>query len=89
MGKFEETYILPRIRNKIMMYVRYIDDIFFIWTGTEEDLLKFFAEINLVHQTIKFDHKYSKTDVEFLDCNFFERNLERVVVLFSKKCLID
>ena len=29
MGKFEEMNILPRIRDKIMMYVRYIDDILF------------------------------------------------------------
>lgn len=67
MGKFEEINILPRIRNSILIYVRYIDDIFFIWKGTEEELLKFFAEINLIHPTIKFDHTFSKKTTNFLD----------------------
>ena len=67
MGKFEEINILPRIRDMIMIYVRYIDDIFFIWKGTEEELLNFFAEINLVHPTIKFDYSYSRKSVNFLD----------------------
>ena len=67
MGKFEEINILPRIRDMIMIYVRYIDDIFFIWKGTEEELLNFFTEINLVHPTIKFDYSYSRKSVNFLD----------------------
>ena len=33
MGKFEETYILPNIKENILQYNRYIDDIFFIWFG--------------------------------------------------------
>jgi hypothetical protein len=68
MGKFEETYIIPKIRNSIMMYVRYIDDIFLIWKGSEEDLNKFLIEINEVHHSIKFDHELSRKSVNFLDC---------------------
>lgn len=67
MGKFEETHILPKIRDLILIYVRYIDDIFFIWTGTERELLQFFSEINSVHPTIKFDYIYSRNNVNFLD----------------------
>ena len=67
MGKFEETHILPKIRDLILIYVRYIDDIFFIWTGTERELLQFFSEINSVHPTIKFDYIYSRKNVNFLD----------------------
>ena len=67
MGKFEETHILPRIRDLVLLYVRFIDDIFFLWKGTEEDLLKFFDEINSIHPTIKFDFNYSKTNTCFLD----------------------
>ena len=38
-----------------------------IWTDTEEELLKFINEFNQKHKTIKFDFKYSKTKIEFLD----------------------
>ena len=31
MGWFERKYILPRIQQYVSMYVRYIDDISFIW----------------------------------------------------------
>ena len=67
MGKFEEQNIIPRIRDKILLYVRYIDDLFFIWTGSEEDLLKFLEEVNTLHHSIKFDYEYSKEKVNFLD----------------------
>lgn len=67
MGKFEETYILPRIKDLILLYVRFIDDILFLWKGTEERLLKFFDEINSVHPSIKFDFKYSRKCINFLD----------------------
>ena len=67
MGKFEETHILPKIWDLIILYVRFIDDILFLWVGTEENLLKFFDEINSVHPSIKFDFNYSRTSINFLD----------------------
>ena len=67
MGRFEESHIIPRIKDSILIYNRYIDDIFFIWKGSESDLLKFFKEINEVHPTIKFDHEYSREKINFLD----------------------
>ena len=36
MGKFEETFIYPYIQNLCILYLRYIDDLFLIWTGTKE-----------------------------------------------------
>ena len=38
-----------------------------VWTHTEEGLLRFINELNQKHKTIKFDFKYSKTKIEFLD----------------------
>ena len=40
MGIFEETHIYPLIKQKVQLYLRYIDDIFFIWTGSENNLYK-------------------------------------------------
>ena len=67
MGKFEETYILPNIKESILQYSRYIDDIFFIWFGSEVDLIKATYHLNSVHPTIKFAIKYSREKINVLD----------------------
>ena len=67
MGWFESLHIIARIQNHALLYVRYIDDLFIIWKGSEAELRKFLTEINTVHPSIKFDHEYSKNSVNFLD----------------------
>ena len=67
MGRFEESYIMPKIKDFILIYIRYIDDLFFIWKGSERDLIKFFEEINETHPSIKFDYTYSRKSINFLD----------------------
>ena len=54
------------------MFLRFIDDLFMIWTDTEEELLKSINELNQKHKTIKFDSKYSKTKTEILDVLMYE-----------------
>ena len=46
---------------------RYIDDVFFIWTGTLQSLKDFIKYPTSVHPTIKFTAQYSKNAVNFLD----------------------
>jgi hypothetical protein len=72
MGVFEERHIYPRILHKTRLYLRYIDDIIFIWKGTEKELKKFLDEINQQHPTIKFDHKFSRSEIEFLDLKIYK-----------------
>ena len=72
MGRFEETQIYPRIVNKTRIFLRYIDDLFFIWKGTEAGLKTFLNEINQVHPTIKFDYHTSKHEVNFLDLTIYK-----------------
>ena len=43
--------------------MRYIEDIFFVWTGTLQELNKFKLEINQVDPSIKFHFDYSKDKV--------------------------
>ena len=37
MGLFEQVNIMPKIKDLILLYVRYIDDIFFVWKGMEQE----------------------------------------------------
>ena len=67
MGKFEESHILPKIKDIILLYCRFIDDIFFIWTGSEEELVIVTNAFNDLHPNIKFEVQYSKERIDFLD----------------------
>ena len=49
------------------LYKRFIDDIFLLWTGSDEDLDTFLDYINTIHPTIKFTHQASRESVSFLD----------------------
>ncbi len=53
----------------IKFFNRFIDDIFIIWTGTEEQFLNFMGKINSSHDTIKFTYSYDLKDksTTFLD----------------------
>ena len=66
MASFESKFIFPTKKEKVRKFLGFIDDLFMIWTDTEEELLKFINELNQKHKTIKFDFKYSKTKIVFL-----------------------
>ena len=57
MAQFEKQYIYPYIKNKSILYLRYINAIFMIWTGTKQELLIFLEKLNSKHKAIKFKHK--------------------------------
>ena len=47
MTRFEEKHIYTFIKNKVELvelYLRYIDDIVFVWKGSEKELKNFFNE---------------------------------------------
>ena len=45
MARFEEKHIYSYIKDKVELYLRYTDDIFFIWKVTEEQLNIFLMEL--------------------------------------------
>ena len=74
MGVFEEKHIYPKIKDKTRIFLRFIDDLFIIWKGTETELKSFLNEINDVHGTIKFDYQYSKKEINFLDLTIYKND---------------
>lgn len=66
MGKLESEF-LAQSSLKPLLYRRYIDDIFLIWTHSEDELLNFIDTYNAVHPNVHFTHTYSQETVNFLD----------------------
>jgi peptide-methionine (R)-S-oxide reductase len=64
---------------------RFIDDIFLLWTGTDEELNLFFEHINSVHSSIKFTQKQSTEEIPFLDINISLKNGFLQTDLFTKE----
>ena len=48
------------------MWLRYLDEIFCIWTQGSQNLNELFNCINSLHPTIKFTMDYSTTEINFL-----------------------
>ena len=61
-NNFLETQTL-----KPLVWLRYIKDIFFIWTHSEEELKEFMRDLNSFDTNIKFTYGYSDKRVSFLD----------------------
>lgn len=71
MGKFEETFIYPNIKDLHGRYLRYTDHMFMMWTGSKGRFENFNQEINSCHPTIKFDYEIHHKEVTFFDATVF------------------
>ncbi|KAL8603505.1 hypothetical protein ACOMHN_038646 [Nucella lapillus] len=49
------------------LWRRYIDDIFLLWTGTDEELAAFIRHLNSFHNSIKFTINIEESSISFLD----------------------
>ena len=77
--KFLETQIL-----KPMVWFRYIDYIFFIWTNGGEKLKKFLEDFNSFSDDIKFTYEFDKKCISFLDLKVISSNGRLMTSLYSK-----
>ena len=60
MDHLERKLIYLFFKNFSLIYLRFIDDIFFISTGSKTDLEKFSNELNTKHRSIKLEYEISK-----------------------------
>ena len=74
-----ERKLLQKAPNDLIPieWIRFIDDIFAIWTHGNEKLQQFVAYINEFHPTIKFDYNYSHKYVNFLDTTIYLNSLNK------------
>ena len=84
-GKFDKLHIYPYLRNFSTFYCRFIDDIFFLWNGTEFELIKFIDNLNQKHPTIKFEFTYFRTSIIFLDTKVFKSENGTLCTIIYRK----
>ena len=57
MTGFQEKQTNPFKKQISMLYLRFIDDIFMVWTKSENELKMFMKDLNTKHTSINFDFK--------------------------------
>ena len=69
MGEFERNHIynIPDNQPQPLIWLRFIDDIFSLWTHGLEQLEIFNTWLNSCHPNLKFMYTHSDTSVDFLD----------------------
>ena len=73
--------------TKPLLYRRYIDDVFFVWPGSTEELEAFISHMNSQSPFIKFTSSYDPTTktVPFLDILVSEKNGKIETDLYKKE----
>ena len=79
-----ETEFLKTRSIKPWVWKRFIDDVFLIWTNSEENLERFLKELNGFHPSIKFTFQKSKMKVNFLNVVIKIKNGRLSTDLYSK-----
>jgi hypothetical protein len=70
---------------KPLLLTRYIDDIFLIWTNSEEELYSFLTDLNSFHPNLRFTHEHSTTSINFLDLTIFKGSLFPFINILDTK----
>ena len=55
-----------------LTFRRYIDDIFMIWTDTEDKLNDFLSDLNSFHTNLNFTHEQSHLSINYLDLTIYK-----------------
>ena len=83
MGKWEEE-LMKKTMKTPLLYIRFVDDIFGIWNGTEEELIAFQALANSIHPRIEVELKSSRHNIDFLDVNVWLQNGKLQTSVYEK-----
>ena len=79
-----ETAFLETQQLQPLVWFRYIDDIFFIWTHGEQELQTFLRSLNEFHTDIKFTYESSKESIAFLNLKVSVKNSKIITDLNVK-----
>ena len=85
MDKLETNFLKTQTLQPLVWF-RYIDDVFFLWTHGEENLKQFLYNLNNYDPNLKFTHEYSKKEIPFLDLKVGIKNGNITTDFFFYKC---
>ena len=71
MDHFEINYIYPLLKWLSLSYLKFIDIVFFIWTGSEDQLTTFLNNSNEIYNSIKFEYNISQSIIPFIDTDVY------------------
>ena len=80
-----EEELLDKCNKKPWAYLRYVDDIWGVWVGTEEELKDFHKMSNSIHPRIKVTMECSETNIAFLDVDMHMQEGNITTKIFAKK----
>ena len=84
MDRFE-TKALDGWDKKPLLWLRFIDDIFMIWTHGLDELQNFIKYLNEIRPKIKFTHEQSEQSIDFLDTTVkIDSDRQLYTTLFEK-----
>ena len=83
MGQLEER-LLSSSQVKPHTWLRFIDDIFILWTDGEESFKNFVSLANDFHHSIKFTSEHSPSSIPFLDVQVSLQENHITTDLYSK-----
>ena len=82
-AKFE-TGALTHAPHQPHTSLCFIDDIFMIWTHTEDELSTFVTYLNNIHSSIIFTSSYSAISTSFLDVKASLSQFGKVETVYTK-----
>ncbi len=87
-GFFEHQCVLNQLCNPCLPCItnwrRYIDDVFFIWKGSETELKEFHDFMNKNNYNLKFTMEYEEQQMNFLDILVFKDSNKLCSNLYRK-----
>ena len=87
MGLFEEEAVLgpnnPFLTH-IKLWRRYVDDIFLLWDGSEQDLQMFFDYVNSYNQFLRFTMTSDRREIHFLDISIMRNGKSFTTNVYRK-----
>lgn len=81
---FDDAALAGLNDTKPLLYYRFLDDIFFIWMHTEQELILFETYLNSLIPGIHITLKYSQNNMDFLDTTIFKLSDSTTTFLQSK-----
>jgi hypothetical protein len=83
MLEFDEQ-AMNGFKIKPLLFFRYLDDIFFIWTGNIEELLEYEKYLNSLIPGIKINLEYNQITANFLDTTVYKQTFNNETTLQTR-----